>query len=59
MGGHIWRYTLEPVDGGTKVTEEFDWRPSRAPFLLKLMKTPKQNAASIEKTLKRLRDVVS
>ncbi|MCU0261519.1 MAG: SRPBCC family protein, partial [Ilumatobacteraceae bacterium] len=28
MGGHIWRYRLEPVEGGTQVTEEFDWRPS-------------------------------
>lgn len=59
MGGHIWRYTLEAVDGGTKVTEEFDWRPSRAPFLLKLTKTPQQNATSIEKTLERLRDATT
>ena len=25
FGRHIWRYTLEPADGGTKVTETFDW----------------------------------
>lgn len=58
MGGHVWRYTLEPVEGGTKVTEEFDWRPSRAPALLKLMKAPEQNAEAIEKTLVRLRETV-
>ncbi len=58
MGGHVWRYTLEAVDGGTKVTEEFDWRTSRAPALLKVMKAPQQNAEAIEKTLVRLRDVV-
>ena len=23
-GGRIWRYELEPVDGGTKVTESWD-----------------------------------
>ena len=26
LGGHIWRYRLDEVDGGTKITEEFDWR---------------------------------
>ena len=25
IGRHRWRYELEPVDGGTKVTETFDW----------------------------------
>ena len=54
MGGHIWRYKLRAVDGGTEVTEEFDWRPSRAKTLLKLTGTPKKNAASIEATLDRL-----
>jgi len=54
MGGHIWRYRLRAVDGGTEVTEEFDWRPSRAKTLLKLTGTPKKNAASIDATLDRL-----
>jgi Polyketide cyclase / dehydrase and lipid transport len=25
FGGHRWRYELEPVDGGTKVRETYDW----------------------------------
>jgi uncharacterized protein YndB with AHSA1/START domain len=55
VGGHIWRYTLEPVaDGRCKVIEEFDWRPSRAPFVLKLMRSPATNGDAIEKTLERL-----
>lgn len=54
MGGHIWRYRLRAVDGGTEVTEEFDWRPSRAKTLLKVTGTPKKNAASIDATLDRL-----
>jgi hypothetical protein len=54
MGGHIWRYRLRAVDGGTEVTEEFDWRPSRAKTLLKVIGTPKKNAASIDATLDRL-----
>ncbi len=33
VGGHRWRYELEEVDGGTRVTESFDWSTSRAPSL--------------------------
>jgi len=51
FGGHIWRYILEPVDGGTKVTEQFDWNKSKSPLVLKLRKSPQDNAKSIEKTL--------
>jgi hypothetical protein len=54
FGGHIWRYILEPVDGGTKVTEQFDWNKSKSPFILKLRKSPQDNAKSIEKTLENL-----
>ena len=31
MGRHVWRYRLRPVDGGTEVTEEFDWGVARLP----------------------------
>jgi hypothetical protein len=54
FGGHIWRYILEPVDGGTKVTEQFDWNKSKSPLILKLRKSPQDNAKSIEKTLENL-----
>ena len=54
FGGHIWRYILEPVDGGTKVTEQFDWNKSKSPLVLKLRKSPQDNAKSIEKTLENL-----
>lgn len=54
LGGHIWRYTLRPVDGGTEVTEEFDWRTSRSPLMLRMMNAPTRNRASIEATLDRL-----
>jgi uncharacterized protein YndB with AHSA1/START domain len=53
-GHHVWRYTLEPTDGGTKVTEEFDWTHSRAPWFLRLMKAQEKNGAAMEKTLERL-----
>ena len=54
MGGHIWRYRLEEAEGGTMVTEEFDWRPSRGPAVLKLMKVPERNTKAMEATLDRL-----
>ena len=54
LGGHVWRYRLEPVGGGTLVTEEFDWRPSRAPWLLRAIHAPARNRESIEATLDRL-----
>ena len=54
MGGHIWRYRLRPVDGGTEVTEEFDGRPSKVWPILKVTGTPKRNAKAIDATLDRL-----
>jgi hypothetical protein len=54
MGKHIWRYRLRPVEGGTEVTEEFDFRPARSATALKLTGTPKRNAKAIEATLDRL-----
>ena len=54
LGHHVWRYELEPVDGGTRVTETFDWAPSRAPRALELLGVPARNARSIDATLERL-----
>ena len=54
LGRHVWRYELEPVEGGTRVTETFDWAPSRAPRVLEALKVPQRNLRSIEATLERL-----
>ena len=54
MGKHIWRYRLRAVEGGTEVTEEFDYRPARSAAVLKLTGAPKRNAKGIEATLDRL-----
>ena len=59
MGGHRWRYELEEVEGGTKVTETFDPTTSRAQWMLKLMKSSEHNATSIEGTLQRLDQVAT
>ncbi len=56
LGGHIWRYELEPVDGGaaTKVTETFDGRPARSALLLRLMGVERKHPQAMESTLERL-----
>jgi hypothetical protein len=53
-GRHVWRYRLRPVEGGTEVTEEFDWGVALVPAALKLTGATKKNAESIEATLDRL-----
>lgn len=55
FGHHVWRYELRGVDGGTEVTETFDWAPARAPKILELAHIPEKNATSIEATLERLK----
>jgi uncharacterized protein YndB with AHSA1/START domain len=54
FGGHRWRYELEPVEDGTRVTETFDWSTAKAPKFIELMGYPKKHPAAMEKTLERL-----
>lgn len=58
FGRHVWRYELEPTDGGTIVTETFDWTNARSRKMIELMGYPKKNLAAIEATLARLATVV-
>lgn len=51
---HVWRYELEPVPGGTRVTETFDWSTALAPAVLELAGAPRANARGISATLQRL-----
>ena len=57
LGRHVWRYELEPVEGGTRVTETFDWAPALVPRALELLRVPARNARGIEATLVRLQQV--
>ncbi|MFO8076404.1 MAG: SRPBCC family protein [Actinomycetota bacterium] len=50
-GGHIWRWQLEPVEGGTRVTETFDWGAAKAPPALERAGIPARNTRAIEQTL--------
>jgi uncharacterized protein YndB with AHSA1/START domain len=54
FGGHIWRYTLEPVDGGTKVTEQFDYNGSKSVLMLKLRGSMGNNEKFMIKTLENI-----
>ena len=57
FGGHRWRYVLEPVEGGTRVTESFDY--SRYGTLqrlaIELAGFPERNRAGIAGTLVKLK----
>lgn len=57
-GKHRWRYELEPVEGGTQVTETFDWSGAVVPKAIELMGYPKKHPRSMEATLERLAAVV-
>lgn len=52
--GHIWRYLLEPVAGGTLVTEQWDAREVRRRWLLRLSGFTRRNVRGIERTLENL-----
>ena len=52
--GHVWRYELRDVDGGTEVTETFDWSRARSRLGVELMGYPKRNLRGMRATLERL-----
>ncbi len=54
FGGHIWRYILQPVDGGTKVTEQFDYNGSKSALMLKLRGSMSTNEKFMIKTLENI-----
>ena len=56
-GGRIWRYELEPVEGGTKVTESWDITQEQQKWLVR----PARNKTidSMTKTLDRIEALVT
>ncbi|WP_406830057.1 SRPBCC family protein [Pedococcus sp. KACC 23699] len=59
FGGHRWRYLLEPVGEGTRVTESFDYSMYAAPqrLLIEALGFPARNRQGIAATLHKLKSV--
>jgi uncharacterized protein YndB with AHSA1/START domain len=57
VGGRIWRYELEPVDGGTRVRETWDISQEK----LKLLVVPMRGRTrkGMEGTLERIEEIVT
>jgi uncharacterized protein YndB with AHSA1/START domain len=57
FGGRIWRYELEPVDGGTRVRETWDISQESLKFVVR----PGRNKTrkSMEQTLERIEQLVT
>ena len=58
VGGRIWRYELEPVEGGTLVRESWDVSQDRQKFFLKRSKMPAGAKNGMRKTLERIAETV-
>ncbi len=59
LGHHRWRYELEPVAGGTRVTETFDWSTARAPWFIELCGWPRRHPPAMAASLERLDQLVT
>lgn len=59
FGRHRWRFELEPVEDGTRVTQTFDWSTALSPRYIERMRYPEKHPRWMELTLQRLDDVCS
>jgi hypothetical protein len=53
-----WRYDLDEVEGGTRVTESFDYAKPWG-FLIEPLRWPERNRHNMEATLERLERAVT
>jgi uncharacterized protein YndB with AHSA1/START domain len=59
IGGRVWRYDLEPVDGGTLVRETWDATSERGWLIHRVMRVPAKMRRAIETTLANLERAVT
>lgn len=57
LGGQIWRYELEPVDGGTRVRESWDSSEEHPKVMVRASR--KRAVTSMEQTLARIEELVA
>jgi uncharacterized protein YndB with AHSA1/START domain len=57
FGGRIWRYELEPVDGGTLVRESWDISQERGKALVRGAR--KRTHSAMDQTLARIEELVA
>jgi hypothetical protein len=57
LGGRIWRYELELVDGATLVRESWDISQERAKTAVRVLR--KETVRSMERTLARIEELVT
>ncbi len=59
VGGRIWRYELEQVEGGTRVRETWDISRDTLRFALRRGPLPEKTRQAMAKTLEKIEAVVS
>jgi uncharacterized protein YndB with AHSA1/START domain len=59
VGGRIWRYELEPVEGGTRVSESWDIRHESAFTRPLVRQAAKKTGENMTATLERIEQVVT
>ena len=60
FGGPIWRYELEPVEGGTRVRETWDFSTTRLfKPVLRLARARKDTREGMEKTLEKIEKLLA
>ena len=57
VGGRIWRYELEPVEGGTQVRETWDISKEKIKVMVRPLRA--KTKANMEKTLARIEEIVT
>ena len=59
FGGRIWRYELDPVDGGTRVRESWDITKESPMTRPMVRRAAKQTEKNMAKTLERIEQLVT
>jgi len=59
IGGRIWRYELDDVEGGTRVTESWDISQDKQKFFREKGKLAAQTATGMAASLERLEEVAT